>query len=141
MKPQMAAEKYGGQITEARQRQTENRPATAKHAKDAKKKMGHLAQRRRDAEDAIINHPSSIVNAYRLRPVPGTPRHRPCPCGPFRPCRPLQELPMPDGFIPPHGGYTRLLSYRKAEIIYDATAYFCDRFFERRDRLAERDKQ
>jgi len=48
---------------------------------------------------------------------------------------------MPDGFIPPHGGYTRLLSYRKAEIIYDATAYFCDRFFERRDRLAERDKQ
>ena len=44
---------------------------------------------------------------------------------------------MPDGFIPPHGGYARLLSYRKAEIIYDATVYFCDRFFERRDRTRD----
>ena len=44
---------------------------------------------------------------------------------------------MPDGFIPPHGGYASLLSYRKAEIIYDATAYFCDRFFERRDRTRD----
>jgi len=41
---------------------------------------------------------------------------------------------MPDGFIPPHGGYASLLSYRKAEIVYDATVYFCDRFFGRRDR-------
>ncbi len=41
---------------------------------------------------------------------------------------------MADGFIPPHGGYARLLSYRKAEIIYDATAYFCNRFLEKRDR-------
>jgi four helix bundle suffix protein len=44
---------------------------------------------------------------------------------------------MPDGFIPPHGGYARLLSYRKAEIIYDATVYFCDRFFDRRDRTRD----
>ncbi len=29
---------------------------------------------------------------------------------------------MADGFIPPHGGYAHLLSYRKAEIIYDATS-------------------
>ena len=28
---------------------------------------------------------------------------------------------MPDGFIPPHGGYADLLSYQKAEIVYDAT--------------------
>ncbi len=41
---------------------------------------------------------------------------------------------MADGFIPPHGGYARLLSYRKAEIIYDATVYFCNRFLEKRDR-------
>ena len=27
---------------------------------------------------------------------------------------------MPEGFIPPHGGYENLLSYRKAEIVYDA---------------------
>ena len=41
---------------------------------------------------------------------------------------------MTNGFIPPHGGYARLLSYRKAEIVYDATVYFCNRFFNRRDR-------
>ena len=41
---------------------------------------------------------------------------------------------MTDGFIPPHGGYQKLLSYQKAEIIYDATVYFCDRFIDRRSR-------
>lgn len=44
---------------------------------------------------------------------------------------------MADGFIPPHGGYARLLSYRKAEIVYDATIYFCDRFLDRRDRTRD----
>jgi len=39
-----------------------------------------------------------------------------------------------EGFIPPHGGYANLLSYRKAEIVYDATVYFCDRFIDRRSR-------
>jgi len=41
---------------------------------------------------------------------------------------------MTNGFIPPHGGYRRLLSYQKALVVYDATIYFCDRFFSRRDR-------
>jgi four helix bundle suffix protein len=41
---------------------------------------------------------------------------------------------MSETFIPPHGGYQKLLSYRKAEIVYDATVYFCARFFDRRDR-------
>ena len=41
---------------------------------------------------------------------------------------------MTERFIPPHGGYQKLLSYRKAEIVYDATVRFCDRFFDRRDR-------
>lgn len=41
---------------------------------------------------------------------------------------------MTDGFIPPHGGYENLLSYRKAEIVYDATVWFCDRHIERRSR-------
>jgi four helix bundle suffix protein len=44
---------------------------------------------------------------------------------------------MAQGFIPPHGGYAGLLSYRKAEIVYDATVYFCDRFFDRRDRTRD----
>ena len=38
------------------------------------------------------------------------------------------------GFIPVHGGYRHLLSYQKAEIVYDGTIYFCNRFFEKRDR-------
>ncbi len=44
---------------------------------------------------------------------------------------------MAEHFIPPHGGYARLLSYRKAEIVYDATVYFCDRFVDRRDRTRD----
>lgn len=38
------------------------------------------------------------------------------------------------GFIPPHGGYEKLLAYRKSEIIYDATVRFCDRFIDKRSR-------
>ena len=41
---------------------------------------------------------------------------------------------MPEHFIPPHGGYKKLLSYQKAEIVFDATVYFCDRFLNKRDR-------
>ena len=41
---------------------------------------------------------------------------------------------MSTGFIPPHGGYANLLSYKKAEIVYDATVYFCDHFIDRRSR-------
>jgi four helix bundle suffix protein len=41
---------------------------------------------------------------------------------------------MTEGFIPPHGGYQKLLSYQKAEIVYDATVSFCDRFIDRRSR-------
>src|SRR5262249_53310746 len=35
----------------------------------------------------------------------------------------------PCGFMPPHGGYRKLLSYQKAEIVYDATCNFCGRYF------------
>jgi four helix bundle suffix protein len=40
----------------------------------------------------------------------------------------------PSHFIPPHGGYRNLLAYQKAQIVYDATARFCERFLEKRDR-------
>jgi four helix bundle suffix protein len=36
--------------------------------------------------------------------------------------------------LPPHGGYQKLLSHQKAQIVYDATVYFCDRFIDRRSR-------
>jgi len=41
---------------------------------------------------------------------------------------------MAHPFIPPHGGYKRLLSYQKAEIVYLATVHFCDRFIDKRSR-------
>jgi four helix bundle suffix protein len=44
---------------------------------------------------------------------------------------------MVEGFIPPHGGYRKLLSYQRAEIVYDATVRFCDRHFHRRDRTID----
>jgi len=42
-----------------------------------------------------------------------------------------------EGFIPVHGGYRSLLSYQKAEIVFDGTIYFCKRFFEKRDRTID----
>ncbi len=38
------------------------------------------------------------------------------------------------GFILSHGGYRKLFSYQKAEIIYDSTVYFAKRFFHHYDR-------
>jgi four helix bundle suffix protein len=40
-------------------------------------------------------------------------------------------------FIPPHGGYKDLLSYRKAVIIYNLTFRFCQRFLNRGDRTID----
>jgi restriction system protein len=45
----------------------------------------------------------------------------------------MPEQPRP-GLIPPHGGYRTLMSYQMAEIAYDATVAFCDRFVDRRSR-------
>jgi four helix bundle suffix protein len=39
-----------------------------------------------------------------------------------------------DGLIPAHGGYRELKSYQMAEIVYDATVGFCDRFISKRSR-------
>ncbi|MDH4100451.1 MAG: four helix bundle suffix domain-containing protein [Nitrospirota bacterium] len=44
---------------------------------------------------------------------------------------------MPEGFIPPHGGYQKLLSYQKAEVVYDATVRLCERCFDKRDRTVD----
>ncbi|MCK6614050.1 MAG: four helix bundle suffix domain-containing protein [Ignavibacteriaceae bacterium] len=41
------------------------------------------------------------------------------------------------GFIPKHGGYRKLKSYQKAEIIYDGTIYFTKRFFKSYDRTVD----
>src|SRR5690606_8073279 len=39
-----------------------------------------------------------------------------------------------NGFMPPFGGYRNLLTFQKAEIIYDGTYYFTNRFFDKYDR-------
>jgi len=44
---------------------------------------------------------------------------------------------MAKGFIPTHGGYRNLLSYQRAEIVYDATVHFCARFLDKRDRTVD----
>ena len=46
---------------------------------------------------------------------------------------------MPDtpGFIPPHGHYTELLSYQKAEVVFDLTYRFCQRFLKKGDRTID----
>lgn len=39
-----------------------------------------------------------------------------------------------DTLIPAHGGYRQLKSFQHAELVYDATVKFCDRFVDRRSR-------
>ena len=42
-----------------------------------------------------------------------------------------------DSFIPKHGGYHNLQSYKKSVIVYDGTVYFCQRFFRKPDRTID----
>jgi restriction system protein len=45
------------------------------------------------------------------------------------------KLPnAPPALIPSHGGYQDLQSFKMAEIVYDGTVFFCDRFINRRSR-------
>ena len=54
-----------------------------------------------------------------------------CPIGPLIPPDTPEDAP---GFLPAGGNYRELLSYLKAEIIYDFTFRFCARFLHRGDR-------
>jgi len=42
-----------------------------------------------------------------------------------------------DGFIPEHDGYERLITYQKAEVIFDGTKYFTNKYFQRYDRTID----
>jgi restriction system protein len=46
----------------------------------------------------------------------------------------MTTIDSDDFLIPPHGRYRALRSYQMAEIVYDATVAFCDRFIDRRSR-------
>jgi four helix bundle protein len=41
------------------------------------------------------------------------------------------------GFLPPYGHYQELLSYQKAEVVYDLTYRFCQRFLNKGDRTVD----
>lgn len=49
----------------------------------------------------------------------------------------LETHNMNNGFIPPHGGYKNLLSYKKAIIVFDATVNFCSRFYKQDRRMTD----
>lgn len=44
---------------------------------------------------------------------------------------------MPDGFIPPHGGYQTLQSYQRSLVVFQATQKFCREFFGKFDRTVD----
>lgn len=39
-----------------------------------------------------------------------------------------------DPLIPPHGGYRKLKSFQVAQLVYDLTVRFCDRYIDKRSR-------
>lgn len=43
-------------------------------------------------------------------------------------------MPGEGKLIPPHGGYRKLRSFQCAQLVYDSTVVFCDRFVEKRSR-------
>lgn len=46
-------------------------------------------------------------------------------------------MPERESLIPKHGGYRRLKSFQIAQLIYDLTARFCDRYIDRRSRTRD----
>lgn len=45
--------------------------------------------------------------------------------------------PPDETLLPPYGNYAELLSYQKAEVVYDLTYRFCARFLEKGDRTID----
>lgn len=50
---------------------------------------------------------------------------------------PPEQPPKPSGFLHQGGNYRELISYRKAEIIYDFTFRFCEHVLQRGDRTID----
>ena len=48
--------------------------------------------------------------------------------------RPPKEPPNGDSLIPPHGGYRNLKSFQIADLCYDVTVRFCNRYIDKRSR-------
>jgi four helix bundle suffix protein len=52
-----------------------------------------------------------------------------------------QDGPKDSTLIPAHGGYRELKSFQQAELVYDATVKFCDRFIDKRSRTHDQKVQ
>jgi four helix bundle suffix protein len=48
--------------------------------------------------------------------------------------RPPEKPPDGEGLIPPHGGYRKLKSFQMAELCFDVTVRFCERYVDKRSR-------
>jgi len=48
-----------------------------------------------------------------------------------------QAMAEPDKLIPLHGGYRKLKSFQVAQLVYDVTVRFCDRYIEKRSRTRD----
>lgn len=46
----------------------------------------------------------------------------------------MDRHPPTSTLIPPHGGYRKLKSFQVAQLVYDLTARFCDRYIDKRSR-------
>src|SRR5829696_7395911 len=46
----------------------------------------------------------------------------------------MDGMDQPEKLIPLHGGYRKLKSFQVAQLAYDVTVRFCDRYIEKRSR-------
>jgi restriction system protein len=44
---------------------------------------------------------------------------------------------MSESLLPPHGGFRKLRSFQTAQLVYDGTVIFCNRFIDRRSRTTD----
>src|SRR5436190_17379608 len=51
--------------------------------------------------------------------------------------RPIGVMSEDQSFLPPRGNYAELLSFQKAEIVYDLTFRFCHKFLSKGDRTID----
>jgi four helix bundle protein len=49
----------------------------------------------------------------------------------------MKTMREPEKLIPKHGGYRRLKSFQVAQLVYDVTVRFCDRYIERCSRTRD----
>ena len=48
--------------------------------------------------------------------------------------KPLKNSDEPEGLIPKHGGYRNLKSFDIAQLVFDVTVRFCNRYIDKRSR-------